>query len=133
MTAIILRRRKLGRGSSKGITDVSTMGIKAVRNWRSRDWAGLGGVMDAITVFRWGCTSSLTGLINTTNSVVVNTADTKEKKMTVKKVITTAGIIASTAAVATAATIIVMKRKATKASVSVDTDAAFMSMGVGNF
>lgn len=75
MTAIILRRRKLGRGSSKGITDVSTTGIKAVRNWRSRDWAGLGGVMDAITVFRWGCTSSLTGLINTANSVVVNTAE----------------------------------------------------------
>lgn len=75
MTAIILRRRKLGRGSSKGITDVSTTGIKAVRNWRSRDWAGLGGVMDAITVFRWGCTSSLTGLINPANSVIVNTAE----------------------------------------------------------
>lgn len=75
MAAIILRRRKLGKGSSKGITDVSTTGIKAVRNWRSRDWVGLGGVMDAITVFRWGCTSSLSDLINTANSVVVNTAE----------------------------------------------------------
>ena len=53
-----------------------------------------------------------------------------EQKMTVKKVITTAGIIAGTAAVATAATIIVMKRKTT---VSVDTAAAFLSMGYGNF
>ena len=56
--------------------------------------------------------------------------ETNEKKMTVKEVIATAGIIAGTAAVATAATIIVMKRKTT---VSVDTAAAFMNMGNGNF
>ena len=59
--------------------------------------------------------------------------ETYEKKMIVKKVITTAGIITGTAAVATAATIIVMKRKAPKAPVSTDTGAAFMSMGNGNF
>ena len=56
-----------------------------------------------------------------------------EEKMSIKKALTTAGIVTATAAVATAATIIVMKRKAPKAPVSVDTGAAFMSMGVGNF
>lgn len=56
-----------------------------------------------------------------------------EEKMSIKKVITTAGIIAGTAAVAAAATIIVMKRKTPKAPVSTDTAAAFMSMGNGNF
>lgn len=70
MTAIILRRRKLGRGSSKGICGVSTTGIKTVRNWLSRDWSSLEGVS---TVFRWGCTSSLNGLI-ALNAEVVNTA-----------------------------------------------------------
>ena len=56
-----------------------------------------------------------------------------EEKMSIKKVITTTGIIAGTAAVTTAAIIIVMKRKAPKAPVSVDTAVAFMSMGNGNF
>ena len=59
--------------------------------------------------------------------------ETNEQKMSLKKVITTAGIIAGTAAVAAAATIIVMKRKAPKAPVSTDTAAAFMNMGNGNF
>ena len=55
--------------------------------------------------------------------------ETKEKS-TIKKVITTAGIITGTAAVATAATIIVMKKRSV---VSVDTATAFMNMGNGNF
>ena len=53
-----------------------------------------------------------------------------EEKMSIKKVLTTAGIVTATAAVAAAATIIVMKRKTT---VSVDTGAAFMNMSNGNF
>ena len=53
-----------------------------------------------------------------------------ETKPTIKKVLTTAGIVTATAAAATAATIIVMKRKT---PVSVDTAAAFMNMGNGNF
>ena len=56
-----------------------------------------------------------------------------EEKITLKKIMTTAGIVTATAAVAAAATIIVMKRKAPKAPVSTDTGAAFMSMGNGNF
>lgn len=64
MSAIILRRRKLGRGSSKGITDASTTGISTVRNWKDRFPANLS------TVFRWGCTSSL----DRGDVTVVNTA-----------------------------------------------------------
>lgn len=56
--------------------------------------------------------------------------DLYEQKITIKKVLKTAGIVTATAAAATAATIIVMKRKTT---VSVDTAAAFMNMGNGNF
>lgn len=65
MSAIILRRRKLGRGSSKGITDASTTGISTVRNWKDRFPANLS------TVFRWGCTSSF----GRGDVTVVNTAE----------------------------------------------------------
>ena len=53
MTAIILRRRKLGRGSAKGITAVSTTGITQVRNWIDKIPEGVD------LVFRWGCTSNV--------------------------------------------------------------------------
>ncbi len=53
MTAIILRRRKLGRGSAKGITAASTTGITQVRNWIDKIPAGVD------LVFRWGCTSNV--------------------------------------------------------------------------
>ena len=53
-----------------------------------------------------------------------------EEKMSIEKVLITAGIVTATAAVAAAATVIVMKRKT---PVSVDTAAAFMNMGNGNF
>ena len=53
-----------------------------------------------------------------------------EEKMSIKKVLITAGIVTATAAVATAATVIVMKKRSV---VSVDTATAFMSMGNGNF
>lgn len=52
--AIILRRRKLGRGSTNGIQQYSETGIKAVRNWMERDKP----VVAPKYIFRWGCTSS---------------------------------------------------------------------------
>ena len=64
MSAVILRRRKLGRKSTNGIANVSTTGIKVVRNWCDQ-WPG-----DYKYVFRWGCTST----IPDTDACVVNTA-----------------------------------------------------------
>lgn len=64
MTAIILRRRKLGRGSSRGIRAASTKGIIEVRHWKDRLPAAIG------TLFRWGCTASVPGA-----AVTVNTAE----------------------------------------------------------
>ena len=75
MTAIILRRRKLGRTSAREIARLSKTGIKGVRNWRPRDWLGLGGVVAPILVFRWGCVSSLQGLALPSSTTTVNTAD----------------------------------------------------------
>ena len=59
MTAIILRRRKLGRTSCREIAAASTTGISVVRNWRQLD-------MRRVTkapkyLFRWGCTSTWDG------------------------------------------------------------------------
>lgn len=65
MSAIILRRKKLGRGSCNGIANVSTTGIKVVRNWIDTF------PDDLSLVFRWGCTSSIPG---DPPGVVVNTA-----------------------------------------------------------
>lgn len=73
MTSIILRRRKLGRGSAKGIETFSTTGIKQVRNWVDGDWQGLGGIMDPLIVFRWGCTSNVPDAPGN-SAVVVNKA-----------------------------------------------------------
>lgn len=53
MTAIILRRRKLGRGSSRGIRAASTKGITEVRHWKDQLPAAV------TTVFRWGCTAQV--------------------------------------------------------------------------
>ena len=74
MTAIILRRRKLGR-ATKHVAEKMQQECKVVRNWVSRDWRGTGGVADPLVVFRWGCTSSLTGLTEPSVTTVVNTAD----------------------------------------------------------
>lgn len=71
MTSIILRRRKLGRGSSAGISAASTTGIYTVRNWKNNDvpaGADINGY-----VFRWGCTSTLPVVYS--QRTVVNTAD----------------------------------------------------------
>lgn len=54
MTSIILRRRKLGRGSTNGIKQFSETGIAPVRNWRARDKP----TVAPKYIFRWGCTSS---------------------------------------------------------------------------
>lgn len=74
MSAIILRRRKLGR-ATRHVAEAMKSSCKVVRNWRPKDWQNTGGVMDALTVFRWGCTSSLTGLVASENTTVVNSAD----------------------------------------------------------
>ena len=59
MTAIILRRRKLGRTSCREIAAASTTGISVVRNWRQLD---LRRVTKAPKyLFRWGCTSTWDG------------------------------------------------------------------------
>lgn len=59
MTAIILRRRKLGRTSCREIAAASTTGISVVRNWRQLD---LRRVRQAPKyLFRWGCTSTWDG------------------------------------------------------------------------
>lgn len=63
MTAIILRRRKLGRGSTKGIREQAQEPISVVRNWADDFPDG------QLLVFRWGCTSNIPE-----GSSVVNTA-----------------------------------------------------------
>lgn len=73
MTAIILRRRKLGRTSAREIAAKMQQPCKVVRNWRDRDWQGCGGLLGPLVVFRWGCTSSL-GMLGS-RFTVVNPAD----------------------------------------------------------
>lgn len=64
MTAVILRRRKLGRTSCREVARMAN--LKVVRNWRSRDWP------QAVPVlFRWGCTS----VYPVDVMLTVNTAD----------------------------------------------------------
>lgn len=72
MTAIILRRRKLGRGSAAGIANVSTTGIKQVRNWHPMDAVALNlQEVPPSYVFRWGCVSDVPA--NDRGYVTVNT------------------------------------------------------------
>lgn len=71
MTAIILRRRKLGRTSCREIAAASTTGIKVVRNWRALDRPR----HPVNYVFRWGCTSSLSELQLPAAVLTVNTAE----------------------------------------------------------
>jgi len=49
----LIRRRKLGRGSCRGIKQFSQQGIRSFRNDRR--------LPEAELVFRWGCTSNLPG------------------------------------------------------------------------
>lgn len=59
MTAIILRRKGLGKASCQGISEKSQQGIGIVRNWLRPDWQGQGGISNPLIVFRWGCTSNV--------------------------------------------------------------------------
>lgn len=67
MSAIILRRKKLGLGSCKGITAVSQTGITFVRNdqMKPEDFEGKD------LVIRWGCTSNvpIENVLNTAQSI----------------------------------------------------------------
>ena len=67
MSVVILRRRKLGRGSTNGIANASTTGIKVVRNWVPEDWPE----EQPDLVIRWGCTSNTP---NGSRQKVLNTA-----------------------------------------------------------
>lgn len=64
MSAVILRRRKLGKGSTNGIVSVANSNLSVVRNWRDRFPA------DTSIVIRWGCTSNVP-----TGTRVVNFAE----------------------------------------------------------
>lgn len=57
MTAVILRRRKLGRTSAREISGYANQTIKVVRNFRVRDIRSI--TVPPTYVFRWGCTSQL--------------------------------------------------------------------------
>jgi glutathione synthase/RimK-type ligase-like ATP-grasp enzyme len=61
MTAIILRRRKLGLGSCRGIKQFSTTGIDFIRNDKPFP-------ANITTVFRWGCTSLVPKGVTVVNS-----------------------------------------------------------------
>lgn len=70
MTAVILRRRKLGRTSCREVARMA--GMLVARNWIVRDWQKLQSAMEQESyVFRWGCTASLEDVGRLT---VVNTA-----------------------------------------------------------
>lgn len=53
MTDVILRRRKLGRGSTRGIAAACVANLGVVRSWVDSFPA------DTRLVFRWGCTSNV--------------------------------------------------------------------------
>ena len=55
MKGLLLRRRKLGLGSCRGIRDASTTGLNFVRNDTMKD----GDFNNIDFVFRWGCTSNV--------------------------------------------------------------------------
>lgn len=70
MTAIILRRRKLGRTSAREIARLANM--KVVRNWRPMDAVRNSLHLRAPSfVFRWGCVSNVP--TNSREYVTVNT------------------------------------------------------------
>lgn len=59
---VILRRRKLGKGSTGGIVAKSTKGLRTIRNWID-PWP-----QELNLVFRWGCTSTVPAGITVVNS-----------------------------------------------------------------
>ena len=74
MTAIILRRRKLGRTSAREIAAKMQQPCKVVRNWRPMDAVRNSLHLRAPSfVFRWGCVSNVP--TNSREYVTVNTAE----------------------------------------------------------
>lgn len=67
MTMMILRRRKLGLGSAKGMSAFSGGAIDFVRNdkMHTKDWSDVG------TIIRWGCTSE-TGQYGVGRTIINN-------------------------------------------------------------
>lgn len=61
MKVVMLRKRKLGRGSTNGIKAAlkKTAGV-VIRNFREKDWAQWSANDDVLLV-RWGCTEALNG------------------------------------------------------------------------
>ncbi len=53
MTAVLLRRRRLGNGSCTGIRATMQQAVAIVRHWRDQ-WPA-----DVTHVFRWGCTANI--------------------------------------------------------------------------
>lgn len=70
---IILRRRKLGRGSTTGIRAGMQQPVLTVRNFRQKDLRAVGSEVGYL--FRWGCTSSLSELGLPAASTTVNSAE----------------------------------------------------------
>jgi len=64
---VILRRRKLGMSSAKGIAEFSKTGIRWVRN----DWTRIPQPSEDEVVIRWGCTSNVASkrVINTSKAI----------------------------------------------------------------
>ena len=69
---VILRKRKLGRGSTLGIRAAMQQPVTNVRNFRPKDVTG---ITDVGYLFRWGCTSSLSDLGLPAATTTVNTAE----------------------------------------------------------
>lgn len=67
MKGLLLRRKKLGLGSCKGIRDASKTGLDFIRN----DQVLLDTFKDIDMVFRWGCTSTVPvkNVVNTAKAI----------------------------------------------------------------
>ncbi len=80
MTTVILRRRKLGMSSAKGIAAVSETGIVAVRNWVDKF------PQDTDLVIRWGCSSNApTQNVLNTARAIHQVADKRGFRMTMEE------------------------------------------------
>ena len=73
MSNVILRKRKLGKGSTTGIKEAMQQPVSNVRNFRPKDIAAAQGTIGYL--FRWGCTSSLSELGLSAATITVNTSD----------------------------------------------------------
>lgn len=85
MTAIILRRRKLGKSSAEGVIAAATEDITQVRNWKQRDLDALPDRVDY--VFRWGCTSNspVAGTVVNQSSAIHWCGDKKQSRLDMQR------------------------------------------------